>query len=332
MSVATAANDHRLGKAEAPPAIISMFLGDELTEIIDSIQSGGTAESRDRIKMDIGVDTLPKFPKDTTDRNRTSPFAFTGNKFEFRMVGSSLSIAGPLFVLNTIVADVLEEFADRLEKAGDLTAELNAIVKETLTEHDRIIFNGDGYSPEWLIEAKKRGLLNLLTAVDALPYFTTPENIALFEKHGVLSPGETISRTELLLESYVKILNIEALSMLELAHRAIVPAVITYSGEVAKSADATKKLSSTISTKIEEKLLEKIAGLSDKLVDDIESLEKANAGADADLDALGLATYYKDTVIPAMNKLRETVDTLEQIVDQDYWPLPSYGDILYRVK
>jgi glutamine synthetase len=282
--------------------------------------------------MDIGVDTLPQFPKDTTDRNRTSPFAFTGNKFEFRMVGSSLSIAGPLFVLNTIVADVLEEFADRIEKANDLTPELNAIVKETLTAHDRIIFNGDGYSPEWLIEAKKRGLLNLLTAVDALPYFTTPENIALFEKHGVLSSGETISRTELLLESYVKILNIEALSMLELAHRAIVPAVITYAGEVAKSADATKKLSSTISTKIEEKLLEKIAGLSDKLVDDIESLEKANAGADADLDALGLATYYKDTVIPAMNKLRETVDTLEKIVDQDYWPLPSYGDILYSVK
>jgi glutamine synthetase len=328
MSVATAANDHRLGKAEAPPAIISIFLGDELTEVIEAIKSGEKVESKKRVKMDIGVDALPQFPKDTTDRNRTSPFAFTGNKFEFRMVGSSMSISGPLFVLNTIVADVFEEFADRLEKASDFRSELSALIKESLEAHDRIIFNGDGYSDGWVVEAEKRGLLNLKTTVDAIPCFTSDDNVALFERHGVLSKGETLARADMLLEAYVKILNIEASSMLEITHRGVVPAVISYKSDVVKSIGTL----GTEGTKLERGLNDKLCKLSDKLSDDIDALEAAQAKADESLSPIGLASYFKETVIPAMNALRETVDALECIVDEEYWPLPSYGDILYSVK
>ncbi|MDR2156191.1 MAG: glutamine synthetase III [Clostridiales Family XIII bacterium] len=332
LSVATAANDHRLGVAEAPPAIISIFLGDELTEILESIKSGNDPESKQRIRMNIGVDVLPQFPKDTTDRNRTSPFAFTGNKFEFRMVGSSLSISGPCFILNTIVADVLGEFADRLEQSADFNADLAALVKETIVAHERIIFNGNNYADAWAEEAKRRGLLNLLSTTDALPLFTTPENIALFEKHGVLTKKEIESRAELLLEAYKKILHIEALSMLELAHKGFVPAVIDYSINVAKSIEKKKRLSDKFSVVLEENLLEKLSFLGEELSRDIDALETVLVNADEDSETLTLAKYYNEKVIPAMEKLRETVDTLEGLVDENYWPVPSYGEILYSVK
>jgi glutamine synthetase len=333
LSVATAANDHRLGKAEAPPAIISIFLGDELTDILDALKKGGKAASKARVSMSIGVDVLPEFPKDTTDRNRTSPFAFTGNKFEFRMVGSSLSVSGPLFILNTIVADVLSEFADRLEKAKDFKKEIAAIVKETILKHDRIIFNGNNYADEWVAEAKKRGLLNLKTTTDALPYFIKKENIALLDRHEVLTPGEVVSRTELLLEGYVKTLNIEAHSMLEISRRDIVPAVIAYAADVAKSISTKKKaLGAKASFGLEEDLLASLSKLGSALGKDITALEKALHSAKEDGNTLDLAKHYGKSVIGAMEKLRQTVDTLETLVDRNYWPLPSYGEILYSVK
>ena len=332
LSVATAANDHRLGKAEAPPAIISIFLGDELTEILESIKLGNGIKSKKRDKMDIGVDVLPRFSKDSTDRNRTSPFAFTGNKFEFRMVGSSLSIAGPCFFLNTIVADVLSEFADRLETVSDFNAELATLVKETIIAHERIIFNGNNYADEWVAEAGKRGLLNLPATTDALPCFTNPDNIALFERHGVLSETEVRSRTELLLEAYIKIIHIEVLSMLELAHKCFVPAVIAYSSDVADAISRKRKVSDKISAKLEMRLLKKVSALGADLSTDIGALETALDSADEDSGTETLAIYYREKIIPAQEKLRATVDTLELLVDKHYWPVPSYGDILYSVK
>ncbi|MDR1028811.1 MAG: glutamine synthetase III [Clostridiales Family XIII bacterium] len=332
ISVATAATDHRLGVAEAPPAIISVFLGDELTEILSAIKSGNDIEAKKRIRMDIGVDVLPQFAKDTTDRNRTSPFAFTGNKFEFRMVGSSLSISGPCFILNTIVADVLGEFADRLERADDFNAELASLIKETIVAHERIIFNGNNYAKEWTEEAERRGLLNLKSTTDALPLFTTSENIALFEKHGVLMKKEMESRAELLLEAYKKILHIEALSMLELAHTGFVPAVIDYSVNVARSIEKKRLFSGDFSTVLEDKLLGKLSDLGAELSGDIDALEAMLADAEEERDALSLAKYYNEQVVPAMEKLRATVDALELLVDRNYWPVPGYGEILYSVK
>jgi glutamine synthetase len=338
MAVATASNDHRLGKAEAPPAIISIFLGEELTEILDGIKNDEKVEARMRTTFDLGADVLPNFPKDTTDRNRTSPFAFTGNKFEFRMVGSSLSTSGPGFILNMIVADTLAEFADRLEGAADFNAELAALIKETIIGHERIIFNGNNYEDAWIEEAAKRGLLNNLTTVDALPCFIEEDNIALCERTGVLTETEVRSRYELLLEAYVKILHIEAASMLEIAHRDIVPAVINYSTDVSKAAIAKVKASDKlgldkgIGATLEKSLFKKLGVLSDSLDSDIARLESAIAKADDKAPALELATYYKDNVITAMEKLRATADTLETLVDSGYWPLPSYGEILYSVK
>ncbi|MDR3072142.1 MAG: glutamine synthetase III [Clostridiales Family XIII bacterium] len=332
VSVATAANDHRLGKAEAPPAIISIFLGEELTEILEGIKKDKPVGGKNRSKMNIGVDVLPEFPKDTTDRNRTSPFAFTGNKFEFRMVGSSLSISGPLFTLNTIVADALSQFADRLTKAKDFKKELNALIKETIIKHDRIIFNGDGYATAWVKEAEKRGLLNLKMTTDALPLFMKKENIDIFKKHGVLSKTEVISRGELLLEGYAKILHIEAQTMLDISLRDIIPAVISYSNSVADGIASKKALSASFSADLEEGLLTKLSSCSAKLWQAVAVLEDAVAAADEDGDTLVLAKHYSDSVLPAMNELREVVDCLEALIDRDYWPLPSYGEILYSVK
>ncbi|MDR0852426.1 MAG: glutamine synthetase III [Clostridiales Family XIII bacterium] len=332
ISVATAANDHRLGVAEAPPAIISIFLGEELTEVLDAIKTDGKVAKKDGAKMNIGVDVLPGIPKDTTDRNRTSPFAFTGNKFEFRMVGSSLSIAGPLFILNTIVADVLEEFATKLEKAKDLNKAVASIVKETILAHERIIFNGNNYADEWVKEAKARGLLNLKSTPEALPLFVKPENIAIFERHGVLTKTEAISRTELHLEAYVKILTIEALAMLDLANKAIAPAVISYAAEIAAAIGAKKAAGASYSAVLEKDLLARISKLSEALSKDIAVLQAALAGAKEGEDSAKHAKYYRDKVITAMDKLRATVDALELIVDEGYWPLPSYGEILFSVK
>jgi glutamine synthetase len=254
------------------------------------------------------------------------------------MVGSSLSTAGPGFILNAIVADVLDGFAERLEKADDFNTALADLIKETIVAHERIIFNGNNYASEWVEEAERRGLLNLLTTVEALPYFIKDENIALLDRQGVLNETETRSRYELLLEGYVKILHIEAASMLEIAHRDIVPAVISYSTDVANSAIAKKKAVDKLGIKsaggltLETSLLEKLGNLSDALDADIDALEHALAGADEDADILVQATYYKDNIITSMEKLRATVDTLEAIVDSGYWPLPSYGEILYSVK
>jgi glutamine synthetase len=333
LSVATASNDHRLGVAEAPPAIISIFLGEELTEVLEAIKTGnGSNAAKRSLNMGIGVDVLPQIPKDTTDRNRTSPFAFTGNKFEFRMVGSSLSIAGPLFVLNTVVADVFDEFATRLEKANDLNSEIAAIVKETILAHERIIFNGNNYSDEWVAEAQRRGLLNLKSVPEALPLFVKPENIELFERHEVLTETEIISRTELNLEAYVKILTIEALSMLEISNRAIVPAVVAYSSNIAAAISAKKSLGSAFGCSLEENLLIKLSALSEQLGKNIDALQSTLDCADEEGGTADLAKYFHDKVILSMEQLRATVDALEMIVDESYWPLPSYGEILFSVK
>jgi len=334
LSVATASNDHRLGKAEAPPTIVSIFLGDELTEILDAIKAGEAVKGKERIKMNIGVDALPAIPKDNTDRNRTSPFAFTGNKFEFRMVGSALSVSGPCFILNTIVADVLQEFADRLERASDFNSELASLIKETIIEHERIIFNGNGYSSEWDKEAERRGLLNLRSTVDALPYFVNQENIELFDRHGVLSPVETQSRCELLLENYSTILQIEMNSMLEIVHKGVIPAVIRYTTDVAKSHNNAADLAASLGIKQDEGLIadlyRKLTTLAGELNDNVVLLENAIAVI-PDADALTIAKHYRDVIVPAQEKLRASVDSLESIVAEDYWPLPSYGKILYSV-
>ena len=331
LSVATADNDHRLGKDEAPPAIISIFLGDELTGIFESVKNGGEVSNTERAYMNIGVDVLPVFPKDMTDRNRTSPFAFTGNKFEFRMAGSSQSIADPMFILNTIIADALMEFADRLESAEDLNSEIADIVKETAENHERIIFNGNSYAKEWINEADKRGLLNLRTTTEALPFFNSEKNIRLFSRHEVLSPEEIESRLELMLESYVKVLRIEALTMLEISHRDIVPAVIAYTKNVADLASIKAELLEKGLGILEDDLLKTLSALSVSLSDTIEGLEQAIEN-EPDSGALDIAKYYGTTVINAMKKLREVCDKLETITDRGYWPLPSYGEILYSVK
>ena len=331
LSVATADNDHRLGKDEAPPAIISIFLGDELTGIFESVKNGGELSDKERAYMNIGVDVLPVFPRDMTDRNRTSPFAFTGNKFEFRMTGSSQSIADPMFILNTIIADALMEFADRLEGADDLNGEIADIVKETAENHERIIFNGNSYAKEWINEAEKRGLLNLHTTTEALPFFNSPKNVELFSRHEVLTKEEIDSRLELMLESYIKVLRIEALTMLEISHRDIVPAVIAYTKNVADSVSIKAELLEKGLRILEDNLLEKLSALSVSLSDTIEGLEQAIEN-EPDTETLEIAKYYGTAVTDAMENLREVCDKLETITDRGYWPLPSYGEILYSVK
>jgi glutamine synthetase len=332
LSVATAANDHRLGANEAPPAIISVFLGEELTEILDTIKSGSSYEKKDRTPLRIGVDVLPAFPRDTTDRNRTSPFAFTGNKFEFRMVGSSLSVSGPNFILNTIVADALSQFADELELAEDFNTALQTLVKRTVEEHERIIFNFNNYAEEWLAEAEKRGLLNLVSAPDVLPRFTSEGNIDLFEKHGVLSRTEIVSRTELLLENYIKTIHIEALTMTDLVHRQIVPAVLSYTSKTLDALGRKRNAGIPLDASLETKLAERLSGLSASLQKDLESLEEAIMRAADFGETADCAAYYGTEVFYSMQALRGTADELETIVGSADWPLPSYAEILYSVK
>ena len=331
VSIAYAGNDHRLGANEAPPAIISIFLGEELNAIIESIVNESAYKSREREQMRLGVHILPKFPKDTTDRNRTSPFAFTGNKFEFRSLGSSQSISGPNVVLNTIIAESLGNFADELEKATDFTAALNTLIRRVLREHKRIIFNGNGYDPAWITEAEKRGLLNLKTTVDALPSYIAKKNIDLFIKHGVFSESEVHSRYEIKLENYVKVINIEAACMSDMARRMILPAVLEYTKEVAKEAELKKSVSSAISLKAEEAILTKLSAQTDALYMSIESLDKAIAGQNSEKGMLEQATYCRDAIIAAMTELRKHADALEGIVAKKYWPMPTYQDILMYV-
>ena len=333
ISVATPGNDCRLGGDEAPPAIISIFLGDELTAILDCIKDGKPYDKHaDGEKMEVGVDALPNFPKDTTDRNRTSPFAFTGNKFEFRMPGSSVSIAGPNFIINTIVAESLCQFADELEKADDFKKALTDIIKRTMIEHDRIIFNGNNYSEEWVKEAERRGLLNLKSSVDALQLFSQEKNIKLFEKHGVLTKGELLARQEIMLEICYKTINIEALTMLDIVKQQIAPAIIEYMSDISQAINAKRAANENLGCKLENNLLAKLSCLSDELDDKITELETAVDAAKKETDAIETAKVYHDSVFEKMQELRNVADELEMITKKSYWPLPSYGDLLYSVK
>ncbi|MGI5855743.1 MAG: glutamine synthetase III [Candidatus Merdivicinus sp.] len=332
VSVASAGNDHRLGANEAPPAIISMFLGDELSAILESIESGSSYCQKTKEEMKVGVHVLPRFPKDTTDRNRTSPFAFTGNKFEFRMPGSSLSISGPNIVLNTIVAEVLSQFADQLEGSADFTADLNTLIKKTIKEHKRIIFNGNGYDSSWVTEAEKRGLLNLKSTPDALPCFIADKNVALFTKHKIFTAAEMHSRYEILLDNYCKTLNIEALTMVDMAKKQILPAVFTYLKDISETAAQKKALSADIPCEPEESLVRKLSTLSACFYKKTETLEKALLEAKSfEGDLQKEADYYKDAVFAAMQEMRAAVDELETLLGKDYWPFPSYSDLLFRV-
>ncbi len=329
VSVANAGNDHRLGANEAPPAIVSMFLGDELSEILEAIESGAKYSDKERMQMEIGATVLPHFPKDTTDRNRTSPFAFTGNKFEFRMLGSTFSIAGPNIILNTIVAEVLDEFATRLEAAKDFKTELQVLVKEMLVAHKRIIFNGNNYSDEWVVEAEKRGLLNLKTTVDALPTFVAEKNLALFEKHKVFSRTETHSRYEILLEGYCKTIHIEALTMIDMVKKSIIPSAFSYQEELVGLIDGKSKIG--IVADAEKEIATKIAALTNSLYTKLGEFEETVLKTKTIEDTLELAKFYRNDVFMQMNELRFIVDELEMITAKKHWAFPCYEEILYSV-
>ena len=330
VSVASAGNDHRLGANEAPPAVVSIFLGDELQGVLDAIETGKHYDKKARTQLKIGVDVLPKFPTDTTDRNRTSPFAFTGNKFEFRMLGSNASIACANIILNTAVAEELEQFADYLEKAEDFTASLNALVKKVITEHKRIIFNGNGYDDEWIKEAEKRGLMNLKTTPDALPYYVAEKNIALFKKQGVLTETEAKARYEIALENYCKVIHIEALTALNMLKTDILPAVSAYGKEVADV--LYSKESYKMSAKYENALLKKLTKGTDALYDATIVLDEAVSKVESMTDYSKISYFCKDVLIPAMEKARSIADSLETVVPTKKWPYPSYGDLLFSVK
>ena len=332
VSVASAGNDHRLGANEAPPAIISMFLGDELSAILESIETGTSYCQKTKEEMKVGVHVLPRFPKDTTDRNRTSPFAFTGNKFEFRMPGSALSISGPNIVLNTIVAETLSQFADALEGSSDFTADLNTLIKKTIKEHKRIIFNGNGYDSSWVEEAEKRGLLNLKSTPDALPYFITQKNIDLFTKHKIFTAAEMHSRYEILLDNYCKTLNIEALTMIDMAKKQILPAVFSYLKDLSGTATQKKAISADIPCEPEESLIRKISSLAACFYKKTEALESALLDAkNFEGDLQKEADHYKGDVFTAMQEMRLSADELETLLGKSYWPFPSYSDLLFRV-
>ena len=332
ISVASAGNDHRLGANEAPPAIISMYLGDDLGELVDSIINDREYVSKGKVKMSTGVDVLPDFKKDTSDRNRTSPFAFTGNKFEFRALGSALNIACPNIMLNTMVAEELSEFYDELKDASDLDAAVKALIKKTFTEHQAIIFNGNNYAPEWVEEAEKRGLLNLKSLPDAVEHYIDQKNIDLFTKNKIYSVDEIHARYEIELENYAKIINIEALTMIDMAKKDMIPAVTSYVRELTDTALAKKALSDAIPTSVEEDL---ITSLSNKLVcfsKKTAELENAVIGAsEYEGDVLAYAKYYRESVFSVMTELRAIGDAMETETAADYWPYPSYGEMLYGV-
>ena len=330
-SVATPGNDHRLGANEAPPAIISIFVGEELEAVIDAIASDSPYAGPVKMKMDLGVDVLPKFSKDTTDRNRTSPFAFTGNKFEFRMPGSAENLSDANTILNTAVAKELKGYADELESAEDFTSAVIALVKRTIRDHRRVIFNGNGYSAEWEEEAARRGLPNKKNAPAALPALIDPKNIALMEEFGVLTKVEMHSRYEVELEHYAKVINIEALTMLEMARKQLLPAVNAYMSEVANTAASKLAVSEKISVRSETKTLEKLSVDADTMSDTIDALQDAVDAAKALPTEALKADAFRDNVIPLMNTLRAAADDAETLCGEDYWPLPSYSKMLYYV-
>ena len=333
LSAASAGNDHRLGANEAPPAIVSIFLGDELTEILDAVEKNVSYKGKKKSRFELGAMVLPSFPKDTTDRNRTSSFAFTGNKFEFRMLGSSFSIACTNYIINTIVAEALKGFADKLEKSTDFNKDLGNLVAKTIKEHKRIIYNGNSYSEEWVSEAEKRGLSNLKSTVEALATFTDEKNVKLFESHKILRRAEIESRQEILLESYYKTLNIEALTMLEMAKKQILPAVLMYERKLVKMALHKKQLNMGLDMSVELDMIKKLTDhgknfyeLIDKLDSDLITIK------DKHVSIMETATYYRDVILTDMNAMRAVVDELELLVAKDYWPFPTYSDLLYSVK
>ena len=330
-SVATPGNDHRLGANEAPPAIISIFVGEELEAVIDAIASDSPYAGPVKMKMDLGVDVLPKFSKDTTDRNRTSPFAFTGNKFEFRMPGSAENLSDCNTILNTAVAKELKGYADELEGAEDFTSAAIALVKRTIRDHRRVIFNGNGYTAEWEAEAEKRGLPNKKNTPAALPALIAEKNIKLMEDFGVLTKVEMESRYEVEMEHYAKIINIEALTMLEMARKQLLPAVNAYMSEVANTAASKLAVSESISVRSETKTLTKLSAEADAMSDAIDTLQQVVDAAEALTSESEKAVAFHDTVIPAMDALRAAADAAETICGEDYWPLPSYSKMLYYV-
>ena len=330
-SVATPGNDHRLGADEAPPAIISIFVGEELEAVIDAIASDSPYAGPVKMKMDLGVDVLPKFSKDTTDRNRTSPFAFTGNKFEFRMPGSSQNLSDCDTILNTAVAKELKGYADELEGAEDFTSAAIALVKRTIRDHRRVIFNGNGYTAEWEEEAARRGLPNKKNTPAALPALIDPKNIALMEEFGVLTKVEMHSRYEVEMEHYSKIINIEALTMLEMARKQLLPAINAYMSEVANTAASKLAVSEAISVRSETKTLTRLSTDADAMSDAIDALQAAVDTAEAMTDESAKAVSFHDDVLPKMDALRAAADDAETICGEDYWPLPSYSKMLYYV-
>ena len=333
LSVATAGNDHRLGANEAPPAVISIFLGDELSAVMDAIESGKPYKGTEKTVMKLGVDVLPKFNRDTTDRNRTSPFAFTGNKFEFRMLGSSNSIACANIMLNSAVAESLKIYADRLEKAADFEDALHKMIRKTIKDHKHIIFNGNGYDESWIKEAtEKRGLLNYRTTADCMPHLLDEKNVKMLTSHKVFSEAELKSRCEIMLENYNKAVTIEANTMIEMAKTQIAPAITSYAADLAGSAAAKKELSAKLACKYETELVEKLSALTDEVYDKIGDLEKAVAGLSKVKDTIKEAEMIRDKVLPKMEALRKPCDEAETLTAKEYWPYPSYGDLLFGVK
>ncbi len=331
MSVASAGNDHRLGANEAPPAVVSMFLGDELNEILDSIESDESYDAKETVQMRVGVHVLPRFPKDTTDRNRTSPFAFTGNKFEFRMLGSANSIASANIVLNTAVADSLKSYADRLENVDNFEDALHSLIQKTIRDHKRIIFNGNGYDDEWIKEAEARGLYNFKTTPDALPCITAEKNVRLFEEHKVFTRAELEARQEIYFQNYCKTLNIEALTVIDMVNKDILPAVSAYIGKVSSTAAAKKSCFADVDFTYEENTVRKLSSLTASIYKAVNELEEFLSEIKS-LDAVEKAGKFRDVIIPKMEEIRSYADAAECITGAEYWPFPTYADLLYGVR
>ena len=333
ISVATAGNDHRLGANEAPPAVVSIFLGDELNAVLEAIETDTPYKGAEKTQMKLGVDVLPKFNRDTTDRNRTSPFAFTGNKFEFRMLGSSNSIACANIMLNSAVAEALKIYADRLEGASDFETALHEMIQKTIKDHKHIIFNGNGYDESWIKEAtEKRGLLNYRTTADCMPHLLDKKNVDMLTSHGVFTEAELKSRYEIMLENYCKTIVIEANTMVDMAKTQIAPAIESYAADVAKSAAAKKALDSALACSYETGVVRKLSALTDRIASKAEELETAIISLDNAEDIGAESVMIRDTVLGLMGELRVACDEAETLTAKTYWPMPTYADLLFGVK